>query len=140
MNTVLINDLYKKMYLLFVVIFSVFLSQWAAAEVQLKQANFVALPGGKVELRFDFDAAPPSPQAYMINQPARLVMDLWGVENNIGSRSLDVKTGQVDSVNFAQTDGRLRVVTSLFEPSSYKAFAEGNSLFVVIQSGGGYFQ
>lgn len=102
----------------------------------MKQANFVALPGGKVELKFDFDSAPPSPQAYMINQPARLVMDLWGVENDLGTRSLDVKTGQVDGVSFAQTDGRLRVVTSLFEPSSYKTFTEGNSLFVIIQSGG----
>ncbi|WP_415893195.1 type IV pilus secretin PilQ [Neptuniibacter sp. PT8_73] len=128
---------YKRIYLLFVAFVGVFLSQWAAAEVQMKQANFVALPGGKVELRFDFDAAPPSPQAYMINQPARLVMDLWGVENSLGTRSLDVKTGQVDAVNFAQTDGRLRIVTSLFESSSYKTFSEGNSLFVVIQSKGG---
>ncbi|WP_415897415.1 type IV pilus secretin PilQ [Neptuniibacter sp. QD57_21] len=136
MNTEAANINYKKVYLLCVALISVFLSQWAAAEVQMKQANFVALPGGKVELRFDFDAAPPSPQAYMINQPARLVMDLWGVENGLGTRSLDVKTGQVDTVNFAQTDGRLRIVTSLFESSSYKAFSEGNSLFVIIQSGG----
>jgi len=136
MNTVTTSDMYKKVCLLFVVFFSVFLSQWATADIQLKQANFVALPGGKVELKFDFDSTPPSPQAYMINQPARLVMDLWGVENGLGKRSLDVKTGQVDGVSFAQTDGRLRVVTSLFESSSYKTFTEGNSLFVIIQSGG----
>lgn len=136
MSTLLTRSVFIKYCLLLVGFLSVFMSQWAAAEVQMKQANFVALPGGKVELRFDFDAAPPSPQAYMINQPARLVMDLWGVENALGTRSLGVKTGQVDTVNFAQTDGRLRVVTSLFESSSYKTFAEGNSLFVVIQSGG----
>lgn len=47
-----------------------------------------------------------------------------------------MKTGQVDAVSFAQTDGRLRVVTSLFEPAGYKTFTEGNSLFVVLQSKG----
>ena len=120
--------------LLGVAFFSLLMSQWAAAEVLMKNANFVALPGGKIELRFDFDSAPPAPQAYMINQPARLVMDLWGVENDLASRSLDVKTGSVDGVSFAQTDGRLRVVTKLYEPSSYKTFTEGNSLFVVVQS------
>ncbi|WP_415902639.1 type IV pilus secretin PilQ [Neptuniibacter sp. QD29_5] len=136
MNTFYANMTNKNIFLLFVVVFSLLLSQWAVAEVRMKQANFVALPGGKVELKFDFDTPPPSPQTYMINQPARLIMDLWGVENGLGTRSLDVKTGQVDSVNFAQTDGRLRVVTSLIESSSYKTFTEGNSLFVIIQSGG----
>ena len=108
-------------------------SGWAVAEIKLKDANFVALPGGKIELRFDFDSAPPVPQAYMINDPARLVMDLWGVSSDLTTRSLDVKTGYVDGVNFAETDGRLRVVANLFEPAVYKMFTEDKSLFVVLQ-------
>lgn len=115
------------------VVFSgLMLSGWAVADVLMKQANFVALPGGKIELRFDFDVAPPLPQAYMINSPSRLVLDLWGVSNDIESRTLDVKTGLVDVVNFAQTDGRLRVVTSLNHPSNYETRTEGKSLFVTI--------
>lgn len=125
---------YKNLRWLSIALVSLLLSEWAAADVLMKNANFVALPGGKIELRFDFDSAPPSPQAYMINQPARIVMDLWGVESDLASRSLDVKTGQVDGVSFAQTDGRLRIVANLYEPSSYNTFAEGNSLFVVVQS------
>jgi type IV pilus assembly protein PilQ len=109
------------------------LSAWAAADVLMKQANFVALPGGKIELRFDFDSAPPSPQAYMINSPSRLVLDLWGVENDVENRSLDVKTGLVDLVNFAQTDGRLRIVTSLYEPAKYETRTEGNTLLVIVE-------
>lgn len=109
------------------------LSAWAAADVLMKQANFVALPGGKIELRFDFDSAPPSPQAYMINSPSRLVLDLWGVENDVENRSLDVKTGLVDLVNFAQTDGRLRIVTSLYEPAKYETRAEGHTLLVIVE-------
>ncbi|MDO6513836.1 MULTISPECIES: type IV pilus secretin PilQ [unclassified Neptuniibacter] len=125
---------YTNLRWLSIALVSLLLSEWAAADVLMKNANFVALPGGKVEIRFDFDSAPPSPQAYMINQPARIVMDLWGVESDLTSRSLDVKTGQVDGISFAQTEGRLRIVANLYEPSSYKTFSEGNSLFVVVQS------
>ena len=109
------------------------LSGWAVADILMKEANFVALPGGKVELRYDFDTAPPSPQAYMINSPSRLVLDLWGVESEVDRRVLDVKTGLVDVVNFAQTDGRLRIVTSLYEPTNFETRIEGNSLFVILE-------
>lgn len=117
----------------FSVCFLALVSQWAAAETLMKQVNFVALPGGGVELRFDFDAAAPEPQSYLINEPARLVMDLWDVKNDLSTRVLDVKTGQVNSVSFAQTEGRLRVVTSLYESSGYKSYSEGNSLFLIIE-------
>lgn len=110
------------------------LTGWVHAEVMLKDANFISLPGGKVELKFEFDAPPPDPQAYLINQPARLVMDLWGVESELSARSLDVKTGLVDTVNLAQADGRLRVVTNLYESSSYTTRTDGNNLFVVMGS------
>ena len=109
------------------------LSGWAVADILMKEANFVALPGGKIELRYDFDTAPPSPQAYMINSPSRLVLDLWGVESEVDRRVLDVKTGLVDVVNFAQTDGRLRIVTSLYEPTNFETRIEGNSLFVILK-------
>jgi type IV pilus assembly protein PilQ len=109
------------------------LSGWAVADILMKEANFVALPGGKIELRYDFDTAPPSPQAYMINSPSRLVLDLWGVESEVDRRVLDVKTGLVDVVNFAQTDGRLRIVTSLYEPTNFETRIEGNSLFVILE-------
>ena len=112
---------------------SLMLSGWAVADILMKEANFVALPGGKIELRYDFDTAPPSPQAYMINSPSRLVLDLWGVESEVDRRVLDVKTGLVDVVNFAQTDGRLRIVTSLYEPTNFETRIEGNSLFVILE-------
>ncbi len=130
------NDLFGSLAKHVVALLVVFMSSVTGAEVLLKDANFVALPGGKIELRFDFNASPPVPQAYMINQPARLVMDLWGVTSDLKSRSLDVKTGLVDGVGFAQTEGRLRVVANLYESANYKTFTEGNSLFVVFQDKG----
>lgn len=101
-----------------------------AQSVQLQDVSFVALPGHKLEVRLDFDQPPPSPKAYLIDNPARLVMDFWGVSNELGSRQLDIKTGQLNSLSFAQANGRLRIVSNLNEPVSYRTFAQDNSLFV----------
>lgn len=107
----------------------------ASAELLLKKANFVALPGKKVELRFDFDAPPPLPKSYQIDQPSRIVMDLWGVTSDLAEKNLAVATGVVKGVSFAQVEGRLRIVTNLFESAGYRAFTDQNSLFVVIGEG-----
>lgn len=101
-----------------------------AQNVQLQDSSFVALPGNKLEVRLDFDQPPPSPKAYMIESPPRLVMDFWGVANDLGVRQLDIKSGQVDSLSFAQAEGRLRIVTNLNEPVQYRTFAQNNSLFI----------
>ncbi len=108
------------------------LSGRAAAALLLQEANFVALPGKKIELRFDFNAPPPLPKTYQIAQPARIVLDLWGAENDLGFKALDVSAGAVKRVNFAQAAGRLRVVADLTEQSSVNAYTEGNSLFIVV--------
>ncbi|SIS43755.1 type IV pilus secretin PilQ [Neptunomonas antarctica] len=103
----------------------------SAQEVALQKSSFVALPGNKIEVKLDFDSAPPVPKAYTIDSPPRLVLDFWGVNNELGTKSVDVKSGVVESLSFAQGSGRLRIVTNLHEMTSYRTFTEGNSLFVV---------
>ncbi len=102
-----------------------------AQEVVLEKSSFVALPGNKIEVKLDFDSVPPVPKAYTIDSPPRLVLDFWGVKNDLGSKSVDVKAGVVESLNFAQGNGRLRIVTNLNGMTDYRTFTEGNSLFVV---------
>ena len=104
----------------------------AAKDVELVNSSFVSLPNDKLEMRFDFDVPPSLPKAYMTNSPARLVLDLWGVENVQDIRALEVEAGKVRSVNFAQVPGRLRVVINLYEATSFDTYADGNSLFVVV--------
>jgi type IV pilus assembly protein PilQ len=105
--------------------------QVRAESVMLKDSSFVALPGHKLEIRLDFNMPPPSPRAYVIDSPPRLVLDLAGASNDLGRRQLDIKTGQVDSLSLAETEGRLRVVANLNEMVGYETYAEGNSLFLV---------
>lgn len=101
-----------------------------AQDAALQKASFVSLPGKKVEVRLDFDVPPPVPKAYMIESPPRLVMDFWGARNAMANKTLTVKSGDVDSLHFAEANGRLRVVTNLTGSSGYKTYTENNSLFI----------
>ncbi|WP_432471741.1 type IV pilus secretin PilQ [Amphritea sp. HPY] len=103
-----------------------------AADAKLLKSSFVALPNSKLEVRFDFDVPPTVPKSYMTNSPARLVLDMWGVENTQDSRQLSVENGAVESISYAQVAGRLRVVVKLFEAANYDLSADGNSLFLVV--------
>jgi type IV pilus assembly protein PilQ len=102
----------------------------AAQAVTLQDASFVSLPGGKVEVKLEFDAAPPAPKSYMIESPPRLVMDLWGAQNGMDNKTLSVKSGDVDSVNVAEANDRLRIVMNLTDSVGYKTRVENNSLYV----------
>ncbi len=102
-----------------------------ASDIALQKTSFVTLPGNKVEVKLDFDGAPPIPKAYSIDSPPRIVLDFWGVANDLGKKTLDVRTGIVNSLNFAQGEGRLRIVTNLQGMTDHHTFTEGNSLFIV---------
>lgn len=101
-----------------------------AADSALKDTSFVALPGQKTEIRFSFSAPPPAPKVYMIESPPRLVLDFFGVSNEQAQRALSVESGVVSTLNFAEAQGRLRVVANLTQAASYTTSAEGNNLFI----------
>lgn len=101
-----------------------------AQDAALQKATFVSLPGKKVEIKLDFDVAPPVPKAYMIESPPRLVMDFWGAHNAMADKVFSVKSGDVDSLHFAEANGRLRIVANLTSSANYKTYTENNSLFI----------
>lgn len=106
-----------------------------AANTLLKDTAFVKLPGNKLEVRLDFDHAPGDPRVYAIDSPPRLVLDFVGVENDIGSKSVAIKNDYIDTLNFAQSADRLRVVANLFLATPYDTYAQDNSLFIVFGGG-----
>lgn len=113
------------------------LTQTAQAGVQIIDSTFVTLPGNKLELRLDFDAAPPLPRSYKIEQPARVVLDLHGASNGLNSKSIDIKTGLVDTLHLAEVKDRVRVIANLYESVEYDTYIEGNSLYVIFGAGAG---
>jgi len=114
---------------------SMLLSVVAQAEIKIVDTSFVSLPGNKMEVRIDFDQPPPLPRTYMIDNPARVVLDLYDVVNGLGTKSVDIKSGQVDSLNIAEVKGRVRMIANLYESAEYDTYVDGNTLYVVFGSG-----
>lgn len=100
----------------------------------LQDVTFATLPNKKVEVEMHFVGTPPEPKAYLIETPPRLVIDLWGASNGMAQKQLTVRSGEVDSLHFAEANGRMRVVANLNAAAGYDIRAEGNSL--LLQLGG----
>ncbi|NRP15118.1 type IV pilus secretin family protein [Marinobacterium sp. xm-a-152] len=106
------------------------MSTMASAQT-LNAVVATALPGNQTELRFDFTDQPAEPKIYAVDTPARLVVDLWGVDKSEQlDRSISVGSGPVSKLLFAETNDRLRVVVELTESVGYQTSVQGNQLIL----------
>ena len=122
------NVCYRQMARFAAVVMSCLMSHGVLAQT-LDQMVATALPGNQTELTFTFSESAPTPRIYVVDSPARLVMDLWDVtRSDQVDRSLTVGSGLVSNVNFAQTSDRMRVVVEMTESVSYDALSNGKSL------------
>lgn len=107
-----------------------------AAAVNLTDISFNTLQGGALEIRMDFDGAPPEPKGYSTEQPARIALDLDGVSSKLKQRRHTIDAGNARAVNVIEADGRTRVVVSLVEMANYNSRVEGSSLVVTVGNDG----
>ncbi|GAB1265743.1 type 4a pilus secretin PilQ [Aurantivibrio infirmus] len=110
---------------------------WASllAANTLESINFSALPGDRFEVRLDFSEAPPEPEGYTIEDPARIVMDFPGVENGLAERRFPLSIANAKTAMVLPGDNRTRLILNLAELSGYSSRAEGNTY--IIEVGGG---
>ena len=105
-----------------------FSSGASAQQAGLINASFTSLPNQGIEVRMEFDSVPQTPSSYMIESPPRLVIDIPQVTNNMNARTLNVNTGIVDTVNFAQSQQGLRVVSNLLASAQHEIRLEGQDI------------
>ncbi|MFK8021916.1 MAG: type IV pilus secretin PilQ [Pseudomonadales bacterium] len=117
-------------------LFLVSLVAQAAGAVNMNGIDFSALPGGKLEVRMDFDGKPPQPKGYTIEQPARIALDLEGVSSQLEKKRHSLDIGTAKSAMVLDANGRTRVILNLNELTSYTTRIEGNSLFVEVGGAG----
>src|SRR5690606_41673477 len=65
----------------------------AHAQMAVENIGFAALPGDRFQIALEFDGAPPQPEVFLIENPARLSMDFPGVTNNLNQRQYDLDFG-----------------------------------------------
>jgi type IV pilus assembly protein PilQ len=107
----------------------------AAAASTLQNITYKTLPGGRVELRMNFDSSQlPQPNVFTTETPPRIAIDFPDTTND-AARHQDIGVGTTAGVSAVSAGGRTRVVVELMQASSYKSHVEGNSLVLVVNNG-----
>lgn len=104
----------------------------AADREALEQADFVALPGDEIQIRLTFDQAAPSPTAYKIDKPARLVFDFGNTRSALPGKYFSLGSGNARSMTVVDSRDRARVIVNLGELAGYTSRVAGNQLFITI--------
>jgi type IV pilus assembly protein PilQ len=107
----------------------------AAAASTLQNITYKTLPGGRVEVRMNFDSNQvPQPNIFTTETPPRIAIDFPDTSND-AARHQDIGVGTTTGVSAIAAGGRTRVVVELMQPSSYKSSVQGNSLVLVVNNG-----
>jgi len=107
----------------------------AAATSTLQNITYKSLPGGRVEVRMNFDSAQvPQPNIFTTETPPRIAIDFPDTSND-AARHQDIGVGTTTGVSAVSAGGRTRVVVELMQASSYKSSVQGNSLVLVVNNG-----
>jgi len=107
-----------------------------ASAANLVDLQFNSLPGGSFEAQLVFDAPPPAPQAYSIEKPARIAVDLPGVTSQLKEKKHTLGYENASSAVVLESSGRTRMILNLLQPASYTTRVEGNTLFVRVGDAG----
>lgn len=107
-------------------------SAWA---VNIDSVEFSKMPGDKTEIRLHFDGPPPVPTGYTIEQPARIVLDMPGVNSILEEKHHNLGIGNARRVSIISTKDRTRAIVNLTELVSYETEVDGNTLYVLVGAG-----
>lgn len=107
-----------------------------SAANQLQSVDVQPLAQG-VQLVLTTSGAAPEPQAFTIENPARISLTLPGTSLALAQRRIDVRSGGVDSVLAAEANGTSRLVLNLDRTLPYQARVEGNRIIVTVGEGAG---
>lgn len=108
----------------------------ALLAANLQSVDVAALPGDRVELKLGFDEPVAAPRGYTIEQPARIALDLPGVQNKLGSKNRELGVGNARSLTVVEAKDRTRLIVNLTTLTPYTTRADGSNLYVVVGGSG----
>lgn len=107
-----------------------------ALAVTLDKISYSSLPGDQVRINLKFSQPlSEKPVNFTIDNPARIAIDLPGVDLNLDKKSQAIGIGMAHSIAAVEAGGRTRVVLNLVHPVAYDMNIEGNDLVVTLGSG-----
>ena len=103
-----------------------------AMAATLTDLNFSTAPGDVTQLELVFDSTPPEVSGYTIEKPARIALDLPGVDSALSTKRHDIGNGNARSATVVEAKDRSRLVINLNQLVGYTTAVQGNRLFVRI--------
>lgn len=102
----------------------------AQQQVALQGISFSNMPGDSIEVRLDFNGRPPQPEGFVLENPARVSIDLRNVSSMLGQRQFPIDSNNAQSVMVLETSDRTRLVFNLRQAVTYDTRMEGNTLIL----------
>ena len=102
----------------------------------LQDVQFAALPGNQVQIQLNLSGPVAQPQTFATESPARIAMDLPGVNSRLASKSVPIGLGPVHSLIAVEASGRTRVVLNLTDPVPYDVSTSGNQITIKVATQG----
>ena len=104
----------------------------ANEKAAINDIKYSVLPGGKVQIDIDTNQPIELPKRFSTSQPARVVLDFFGVSNATRTRFIPVNEGALETISLLQTSGRLRVVLNLLKNVTLKTRRRDDGLTMVV--------
>ena len=96
----------------------------------LVDIKFTALPGDVTRMELIFDGTPPEAGGYTIEKPARISLDLPGVNSKLKTKYHKIGFGNARTATVVNAKDRARVIVSLGELVPYSIESSNDRLFV----------
>jgi len=104
--------------------------------VSLDDIQFSSLPGQKFEVKLQFSEPPEDPVGYIIEQPARIVLDFPNAESKLDQKRYPLSFGNAESAIILSAEDRTRLILNLTEASSYSTQKDGASYVITVGAEG----
>jgi type IV pilus assembly protein PilQ len=103
----------------FIVVFLATIVSAQSFAANLIDIKFSALPGDVTQMELLFDGQPPTPGGYTIEKPARISLDLPGVNSELESKYHKIGFGNARTATVVNAKDRARVIVSLAQLVPY---------------------
>lgn len=103
-----------------------------ALAVELRDVQFSSLSGNQVQIQLNLTGPIAQPEAFATDSPARIALDLPGVNSQLASKSVPIGLGPVHSLVAVEASNRTRVVLNLTDPMPYEVSTAGNQITIKV--------
>ena len=100
--------------------------------LELQKVDFSMAQGDQTNIVLTFDDVPPLPSGYAIAQPARIALDLVGVQSGLASKYHDLGSGTAQNVTILESGDRTRIIVALAELVGYTTRVSGRTLVISV--------